>query len=101
MQSMIAMSFHKKEIPHAKSRVNTPLPLAATPRALGTLALAFCLMHCQRQLDLRGCCQKVCRQLYVGTNGPDQHLVLFGARQLSVSSRRVSVTVSPGFRLIC
>ena len=78
MQSMIAMSFHKKEIPHAKSRVNTLLPLAP-PRALGALALAFCLMRCQRQLDLRRCCQKVRRQLHVGTNGPDQHLVIFGA----------------------
>jgi hypothetical protein len=79
---MIAMSFQKQEIPHATSRVNTPLQLAATPSALGALALAFCLMPWRRRLDHRGCCQKVRRQLHVGANGPDQHLVIFGATVL-------------------
>ena len=80
MRSLMAMSCQQKEIPHATSCVNTPLPLAATPRTLGTpLLLAFCLTPWRRRLDLRGCCQNVCRQLHVGANGPDQHLIIFGA----------------------
>jgi hypothetical protein len=76
---MIARSFQKKEILHAPSRVNTPLQLGATPSALGALLLAFCLTRWRRRLDHRGCCQKVRRQLHVGANGPEQHLVIFGA----------------------
>ena len=79
MQSMIVRSFQKEEIPHAKSRVNTPLPLAATPSALGALSLAVYLTRWRSRLDHRGGCRQVRRQLHVGTHGPDQHLVILGA----------------------
>jgi hypothetical protein len=79
MRPMMAMVFQTKEIPHANSCVNTLLLLAAPPSAFGALSVAFCLTRWQRRLDQRGCCQQVRRQLHVGANGPDQHLIIFGA----------------------
>ena len=76
---MIAIACQKKELPHATSHVNTPLPLAPPPRVFGALSLAFCLTPWRRRLDHRGRCQQVCRQLHVGAHGPHQHLVIFDA----------------------
>ena len=55
----MALSWQPKEMPHAKSRVNTPLPLAATPSALGALSRAFCFTRWRRRLDHRGCSHSV------------------------------------------
>lgn len=76
---MMAIAYQKKEIPHATSRVNTPLPLAPPPRVFGALSRAFCLTLWRRRLDHRGRSQQVRRQLHVGAHGPHQHLVIFDA----------------------
>lgn len=78
---MITRSLRKKEIPHCASRVNTPTQLAAMTVAspLGALTLAFALARWRRRQGGRGRVQEVRRQLGVGSNDPDQHLVILGA----------------------
>jgi len=51
----------------------------AAASALGALTLALRLARWQRRLDDRGGFQDVRRQLDVGSNKPDQHLVILGA----------------------
>jgi hypothetical protein len=58
----------------------------ASPRTLGALTPAFALTRWRRRRVDKGDLQEVRRELGVGADNPDQHLVIFRATAIGFKS---------------